>query len=113
MSAPHETRTVCLTLGHDGLTLPVSAARSAIRSTLATHDAFLLAEFENGRSTWNTPGGETIYETSDAWLAILPVSNIAHVRANLAHLARKFGQDAIGLTIHDHETYGESYVSAE
>lgn len=106
-------RAVTVTLGHAGLTIPVGHARSSVLGILTTHGADVLSIWHDGESVWTDEHGTTITEKSDAWLAIIPARSADHVRSSLAHLARKFGQDAIGYVAHDHDTYGPSYIPAE
>lgn len=108
------TTAVVVTLGHDGLTVPVPHARQTIRAILKTHGANLLGEFPDGQGQWDDPEhGQPVREACDAWLALVPTHNLPHVRTCLAHTAARTGQNAIGLIIHDHDTYGPSYVTAE
>ncbi len=84
-----------------------AALRNAIRAAIADNGGAIFLD-GIGQGTW-----EGVSESSYVIGATFPVKVLgAELRADLVLIARRFGQDAIGLTIHDSLNYGESYVSA-
>ncbi len=109
-----KTSTVFITAGLNVGTTPMSgkdigALDRAIRAAIADTGGTLFF-YGDGNGVWE--GQE---EASLVFGATFPhVSNLNSdgIRYELRRIAYRFGQEAIGLTIHDHANFGESFVTA-
>ncbi len=113
--------TVAITLGHADLfdsvhaidphansfTVSRNRARQAVEHSLTYAGATVLTRAE-GEGEWE---GER--ETCDVWLAVIPEAHdVGYLADGLARIAQRFGQDALGFLVHDHQTRPNSYVAS-
>ncbi len=85
--------------------------RNAISALLADVSAYVFFH-GTGDGSWTDDTGAWVYERSYVWGTAIPTPLALHeLRTGLAQIARRFGQEAIGCTVHD-PAYGPSYVSA-